>query len=84
MAKNDPRPIMVRWFDAASRKGWIGVDDVKDQVIAPIITYGWLVKETDDEILVSTCLHEEPFDFVDPIAIPKISITKRKWVPRVD
>lgn len=73
-----PKLISINWVDSAVTMGWF-YEDYSDLNPSFITTIGFLVKETDDSISVSTSLSEHG-RFVDILTIPKAVIKKRKFL----
>jgi len=72
--------VYVEWIDAASTKGWNSKESVKGTM--PIRSVGFLVESTKGVITLSTSQSEDT-DFMDPLSIPRSTITKYKILKTV-
>jgi len=80
--------IYVEWVDSASLDAWATIKELEKILSTkshPIKTLGWLIKETEDSILVAENWDEkteatEESTYSCVIRIPKKMISKRKWV----
>lgn len=68
--------VTVQWVDSSSLPGWQYEEAVLDITPETIETFGFLVKETDDFIIVSCSLGTHQIDA--PICIPKICINSMR------
>lgn len=75
--------VEIRWLDCCGGKTWASEDELPKPV--KVTTRGWLVKETDEYVVVAGTWHPDndevgKFTFGDTSAIPKngMVITKRR------
>jgi hypothetical protein len=80
--KPSPGPIStiveVYWFDAHSRGGWDSVESYLEHDIAPVVTVGYLLRETKKSITITQTQGIEQNDVNGAIAIPLSWIVKKK------
>lgn len=67
------KSITVTWIDSSSSHGWNYEDDALRLSPNEIRTQGFLIKETDDYVVVSASIANHQID--SPICIPRICIT---------
>lgn len=74
--KGEPwRFVEVRWIDSMSVQNWVGKGELP--ATADMTTRGWLVRESDKDIVVAGTHYESdgaPM-FGEVIAIPKVALT---------
>lgn len=73
----------IVWVDSASVSGWVEIDDVESKLagasVMPIVTVGFLIRETDDEMVLSGSISGKG-QCESPIAIPKKAIQSKKVI----
>ncbi len=67
--------VRVMWEDSARNMDWW--TDMPEGVAIPITTVGFLLKETENAIVVAPHLAVEPFQHCGTMTIPLRSITER-------
>ena len=71
------RCSLVRWTDINSYDGsWIGLDDAKSLKPAPMETLGWIIKETEDYIVIASTLDMNDEIVGNVNAIPRAVISE--------
>ena len=81
-----PLPLVyVEWVDSATVHGWHSLDELQRDCTSVLMqSVGWIVKETDDTLMLSAHLHKETDEHdavrmaADATAIPKVAITMRR------
>lgn len=73
------KPVMLTWLDSEASPGWQYVQNLKPQE-SKIHSIGWLVKETETAVMISTSVSENG-GAMDPLTIPKCAIVKRSDYP---
>ena len=65
----------IKWYDAQSETGWIGLADMDKLKPAVSKTRGWIYKETDEYIITfgtySTDINDNIIEFGEVLCIPK-------------
>ncbi len=65
----------IKWYDAQSETGWIGLADMDKLKPAISKTKGWIYKETDEYIITfgtySTDINDNIIEFGEVLCIPK-------------
>ena len=75
--KKDKHPaVHIVWQDSHSEQVWSAAKEIDDD-ITPVTSIGWLIKETEKTITISTSRTKEDV-FADPLTIPKFAISKRR------
>lgn len=72
------KALYVEWDDSQTLTGWTEPRDMDEPT--PNKSIGWLVKETDDWLWLTTSVDLDGPTYVDPLAIPKVAIRKRLFV----
>ena len=73
------RLVRVDWVDSHYANGWKDTDDIKPETPhLEVFSVGWLIKETDDVVLLSA--HFAPLQIHSPVWIPKVAITRMRDV----
>ena len=73
--------IWVKWIDANRTHGWQDDDDLKDFTVFEALIVGFVVKENDLELILSSTYADDnkgkqaPYNC--PVAIPKVAILER-------
>lgn len=76
--------VYVEWLDAASSGDWRGYEDVDDLVGAvECRTIGFLVKENNDELIISPTLADTQGQYASYFAIPQGCI-KNRWTININ
>jgi hypothetical protein len=77
MSKSErPKIVWIEWLDSNLNHGWLEMESVAREVEhLRCHSVGFIVGENDDVISISTSWDLSKF-FVDPLSIPKRSITK--------
>ena len=72
----------IEWIDSAVNSGWALFDDWKEEMHDPIriTSYGFMVKETEDYVILAQNYGTNPEQVCNTIAIPKGCITKRETI----
>ena len=70
--------VEISWFDANARGGWSSREDYMMHSIAPVLTVGYLFKQTDKEVMVVGTQGADFDDVNGAIAIPLSWIVKMK------
>jgi len=78
------KALLVEWIDSASDHGW---EKIKDSEIEheSCITLGFLVKESEDFIMIAHSIDQANDSANGRIQIPKVAIKSRKviqWKPK--
>jgi hypothetical protein len=66
--------VRVDWVDACSNSGWHSPEKPTD--LAKIVSFGYLVKEDKDKVVLAASLDLRMDGIGDSIAIPKGCITR--------
>lgn len=61
----------IKWIDSTSHYGWVNPESCKDYDLT-VTGVGYLIKDTDDYVVLSAQIAAESVDA--PICIPKIAI----------
>jgi len=67
--------VYVEWLDAVSNSEWISFEDAHNHTPDACISIGFLVRETDHDIIVAGTISES--EYSDAICIPKPWIKHR-------
>ena len=59
MVRVKPKFLMVRWLDHVSSANWKSRDDIFQLVPTTVTTTGWLVRETEDFIVLSSSIQDD-------------------------
>jgi hypothetical protein len=57
-----PYPVLIEWHDAADfGEGWVSLDDVEDDHVAPcdVVSVGWFVRESESAVLLALSFAED-------------------------
>ena len=88
MSKIDIKDKLVRveWVDSSTSSSWILLEDFKDGEYDPIkiVSYGIIVKETDDYLVIAQNYGLNPPQICNTTAIPKGCIIKQKIIESED
>ena len=68
--------IYIEWKDAATSAGWTYKEDTG---LMDVRSVGWLVKQDKTTLTIATS-QSKYGKFLDPLAIPKHSISKMKFL----
>lgn len=78
------KAIYLEWMDAVNASGWHDSDEVNKLTVHDCRTIGYVVKETDREIVVASTLSVDPKDDKTDanalMVIPKVWIKKRRKI----
>lgn len=68
--------IYIKWEDAFDLVGWRALEDVDEMLIdgAWVETVGYLVKETDTHVVVSSSIQK--YRMLGPLCIPRKYVTE--------
>lgn len=66
----------IEWVDSAQQSGWHHDDAFDDHGVAGCRSVGFVMRETDDEVLLGQSQDYRHGNWSDVIAIPKVAITK--------
>ena len=81
MAERKLKIVYIEWVDAAGREGWENVEHViKTDFQKSIKTVGYILKEDENEIVVTGSYDESNDTCLSYIMIPKSAIRDRKGV----
>jgi len=69
--------IYIEWVDSATHYGWRDRDE--KYLPLTITSIGFVLSETEDNIVISTSLDGVNEMAIGPMVIPKCSIKKRKF-----
>ena len=72
------KAIYIEWSDSQSTQDWSEERDLKEPT--PNKTIGWLIKETEDWVFISSSADLDGPTWIDPLAIPKVVIRRRSFV----
>lgn len=76
-----PKLVAVHWLDAASISGWESPDD-KDTTAHAAITVGWLVREDEVSLTISSTIAfapgEDKYEINAAMTIPRGMIVKQR------
>jgi hypothetical protein len=70
----NPPIYWIEWIDSTTRGGWLERHESKAADIR-CLTIGFFAKEDDETITLSGC-YSRLENWLDPITIPKVAITK--------
>lgn len=79
--------VMIQWVDSSSKSGrWTLVEELMDEALRGrslglITTVGWIVIETDEQVIIAATLSRHSDDVMDAgeiMAIPLSCIKRRK------
>ena len=71
------KKVYIKWLDSSGFDGWIGKHEFPE-TLQEIETFGFLVSEYDDRIVV--CSHISNHTLGNPMVIPKFAITQRELI----
>lgn len=66
------RVVGLKWIDASSTRGWTNARDLPD--LDTVYSVGFLIKEADDYIVISSSRMSDREQFDAPLAIPRFAI----------
>ena len=72
------KAIYIEWDDSQNIQGWMEEKDLSEPTLNKSI--GWLVKETDKWVFISSSADLDGPTWIDPLAIPKIVIRRRSFI----
>lgn len=73
--------IYVEWVDSSHNTGWQTAEAaLKEDHLLDCKTVGFLIKETDDHLTVAQSSAVDPDQVDGVLTIPKVAITKRKYL----
>lgn len=72
------KAVYLEWDDSQSLQGWMEDRDLDEPT--PNKSIGFLIKETDDWLWITTSIDDDGPTKIDPLAIPKTCIRKRLYV----
>ena len=74
--------VRIEWVDSYTSSSWILLEDFKDEENDPIkiVSYGIIVKETDDYLVITQNYGSNPPQICNITAIPKGCITKQEII----
>lgn len=72
------KAIYVEWVDSAASVGWYHPKNY-DPAAFTVKSVGFVMQETKKTVVISTSLAYND-KYADPLTIPKVAITKRRWV----
>lgn len=81
MESSDTKMVLVRWVDSIrlTSSAWHERTEVEDLEAAEVLTCGFLVRETDQSLVVVQSLGpQDSSEFGAPIAIPRVAVVERK------
>lgn len=71
--------VLIKWVDSYSvYEQWDFINDISEPIVIECISVGFVIKETDESILIIPHISGENEAGKGGICIPKISITKLK------
>lgn len=70
--------ILVEWIDAIAEIGWVGIDEIKPEK-SICKTIGFLIKENENELVLTNSLTQTEDQFSGYFSIPQGCI-KEKWI----
>lgn len=72
--------VQIDWIDSTRRPGW------RDSGLSPpcmkCTSVGYLVSDDPESVTVSACHSVSEDTFLDAITIPKVAITRRRWLDK--
>lgn len=72
------RPLMlVEWVDAAHTDGWVDPDDLDDFGVSLCQCVGFVLRDTDDELLLAQSVDTRHGKVDSMMAIPKVAVVRR-------
>lgn len=74
------KALLIHWIDSSSDHGWGKIKEIP-QSPNDCITLGFLVRETEDFLLITHSWDPETSSVNGTIEIPKVAIKSRKNVP---
>jgi hypothetical protein len=74
--------VEVHWFDACAKSGWDSTQEYLAHDIAPVVSIGYLLKETKQAITLVQSQVTDWHDCSAAISIPKSWIVKMKVLRR--
>ena len=74
------KAVLVKWIDAVESPGWQMVNELTTCEAKQVNTLGWLVEETDVDIIVASSLVLAPAQICATLIIPRICITSIKAI----
>ena len=69
------KAVYLEWLDSIAIFGWQD-ETAHKEVMKPIKSIGWIVKEDKNSITISTSLGHK--DYHSPLTIPKVAVVKRE------
>lgn len=78
--------IRVEWVDSSTSSSWTLLEDFKEEQHDPIkiVSYGIIVKETDDYLVIAQNYGSNPPQICNTTSIPKGCIIKQKIIKSED
>lgn len=70
------KPIRIEWVDSEADPGWKYIPTIEPHE-SHIDSIGFLLKETDTAIVISTSVSENN-GCMDPLTIPKVAVISRQ------
>lgn len=77
---NTMKAIYIEWLDTVKISDWAKIGEDKPDFSIPTKTIGWFIGENDKAITIALSHDEETGTISCFKHIPKITITKRKWI----
>lgn len=76
--------VRVEWVDSSTSSPWILLEDFKDEQCDPIkiVSYGIIVKETDDYLVIAQNYGSNPSQISNTTAIPKGCIIQQNIIKK--
>ena len=72
--------ILVEWTDCISYDSWDDFSEHEDLELPTILSVGFLIKETDDKVILSSLVDDENEQMGMSQAIPKAVIKSMKRI----
>lgn len=74
--------VRVEWVDSSTSSPWVLLEDFKDEQCDPIkiVSYGIIVKETDDYLVIAQNYGSNPPQISNTTAIPKGCIIQQNII----
>lgn len=76
--------IYIEWFDPTSQDEWTAIEEVIDECPHSIVSAGFLLKETDDAIVISLSIDVTAANTCMYMLIPKALISRRLLLKKGD
>lgn len=75
-----PETVIIKWRDSVHRDGWHHPDDLRGWCGQVITTVGFLVSETDDDVVIAQSKGGVDGDpvFCNVMSIPRVCIVERE------